>query len=154
MIPGDTQEEVVDASEEEEVEASEEDSPKKIPSKRVARVGYARKCVYKNCENKGSLNKMLSSIEDEDLKEWGDSVFKALRAKSDRIPDNPTVYGTMWTKRSGGRTTEVAAIMDSGCTHPLTTLMVNQALEMEIIPLDREIEIVEASDSYCESWAL
>ena len=33
----------------------------------------------------------------------------------------------------------------SGCTHPLTTLTVTQALKMEIIPLDREIEIVEAS---------
>ena len=90
---------------------------------------------------------MQSSIEEEDLKEWGDGVFRALRAKKDRNPDNPTVYGTMWTRRSGGRSTEVAAIMDSGCTHPLTTLTVTQALKMEITPLDREIDIVEASGS-------
>ena len=145
MIPEETPEEIVEASEEEEVEESEEDSPKKIPSNRAARVGYARKYVYRNCKNKDSLNRMLSSIEDKALKEWGDGVFKALRAKSDRIPDNPTVYRTMWTKRSGGRSTEVAAIMDSGCTHPLTTLTVTQALKMEIIPLDGEIEIVEVS---------
>ena len=69
MIPEETPEEIVEASEEEEVEESEEDSPKKIPSNRAARVGYARKYVYRNCENKGSLNGMLSSIEDEDLKE-------------------------------------------------------------------------------------
>ena len=35
--------------------------------------------------------------------------------------------------------------MDSGCTHPLTTLTVTRALKMEITPLDREMEIVEAS---------
>ena len=136
--------EVSEASEEEE-EVSEEDSPVKPTSQRASRVGFARKCVFKNCENKGSLNQMLSSIAEEDLKEWSDDVFRALKARKDRNPDNPTVYGTMWTKRSGGRSTEVAAIMDSGCTHPLTTLTVTQALKMEMTPLDRELDIVEAS---------
>ena len=87
----------------------------------------------------------MNSIEEAELKEWGDWVFKALRAKSDRTQDNPTVYGTMWSKRTGGRSTEVAAIMDSGCTHPLSTLTVTKALKMETTPLDRELEIVEAS---------
>ena len=55
------------------------------------------------------------------------------------------VNGTIWSKRSGGRSTEVAAIMDSGCTHPLTTVRVTDAIKMEVTPLDRELEIVEAS---------
>jgi len=37
------------------------------------------------------------------------------------------------------------AIMDSGCTHPLITLTVTDALKMKITPLARDLEIVEAS---------
>ena len=84
-------------------------------------------------------------MNDKDKKEWGEGVFKALRAKSARSPDNPTVQGTMWSQRNGGRSTEVAAIMDSGCTHPLTTLTVTDTIKMNITPLERELEIVEAS---------
>jgi hypothetical protein len=89
------------------------------------------------------LNSFLSTMNEEDKKEWGEGVFKALRAKSARAPDNPTVQGTMWSQRNEGRSTEVAAIMDSGCTHPLTTLTVTKAIKMEITPLTRELEIVE-----------
>jgi hypothetical protein len=86
----------------------------------------------------------LSSKNDKDKKEWGEGVFMALRAKSARSPDNPTVQGTMWSQRNGGRSTEVAAIMDSGCTHPFTTLTVTDAIKMDITPLTRELEIMEA----------
>ena len=145
VVQDDPPEEIVEASEEKDVEESEEDSPKKVPSNRASRVGFARKALFRNCDYKSSLNKTLNSIEEAELKEWGEGVFKALRAKSDRTQDNPTVYGTMWSKRTGGRSTDVAAIMDSGSTHPLTTLTVTKALKMEITLLDRELEIVQAS---------
>ena len=51
----------------------------------------------------------------------------------------------MWSKRNGGRSTIVAAVMDSGCTHPITTMTVTNALNMEVTPLEKELEIVEAS---------
>ena len=51
----------------------------------------------------------------------------------------------MWSKRNGGRSTIVAAVMDSGCTHPITTMTVTNALKMEVTPLERDLEIVEAS---------
>ena len=88
VIQEDPPEEVTEASEEEDAEESEEDSPKKPPSNRASRVGFARKAIFRNCENKSSLNKMLNSIEAEDLKEWGDGAFRALRAKSDKTPDH------------------------------------------------------------------
>ena len=88
---------------------------------------------------------MLSNMNGEDQEEWGKRVFQALRAKSARSTDNPTVHGTMWSKRNGGRSTEVAAVMDSGCTHPITTMTVTNAMRMEVTPLSRDLEIVEAS---------
>ena len=78
-------------------------------------------------------------------KEWGNGVFQALRAKSVRTSDNPTVKGKMWSKRNGGRSTVVAAVMDSGCTHPITTMTVTNALKLEVTPLERDLQIVEAS---------
>ena len=45
----------------------------------------------------------------------------------------------MWSNRTGGRNTDVEAIMDSVCTHPLTTKTVTDALKMEIIPLERDL---------------
>ena len=48
-------------------------------------------------------------------------------------------------KGNGGRATTVAAVMDSGCTHPITTMTVTNTLKMEVTPLERELEIVEAS---------
>ena len=84
-------------------------------------------------------------MNEEETKKWGEGVFQALRAKSARSPDNPAVQGKMWAKRNGGRSTEVAAIMDSGCTHPLTTLTVTEAIKKNINPLTRPLEIVKAS---------
>ena len=51
----------------------------------------------------------------------------------------------MWSKRNGGRSTGVAAMMDSGCTHPITTTTVTKGMGMKITPLTKELEIVEAS---------
>ena len=61
-IPGDQEtppEEIIDA-ESNDSEESEEDSPKKVPSNRATRVGlpnFAKKTLFRNCENKSSLKK-------------------------------------------------------------------------------------------------
>ena len=131
--------------EESESEAeSEEDSPKHICN-RAGRVGHpntAKKTLFSGNSN---LNSRLSNMTEEDQEEWGKGLFHALRAKSARSTENPTVHGTMWSKRNGGRSTEVAAVMDSGCTHPITTMTVTKAMRMEVTPLSRDLEIVEAS---------
>ena len=85
------------------------------------------------------LNKQLSNVSTEEMKKWGDEVFKALKAKSAKTDDSPIVPDKMWSKRTGGRNTDVEAIMDSVCTHPLTTKTVTDALKMEIIPLERDL---------------
>jgi len=124
-------------------EESEEDSPKHI-SNRATRVGLpnmAKRTLFKKTE----LNSYLSTMDEKDRKTWGEGVFKALRAKTARSTENPTVKGTMWSNRNGGRSTDADAIMDSGCTHPLITQTVTDALNMEITPLSRDLEIVEAS---------
>ena len=84
-------------------------------------------------------------MNDQECREWGGGLFKALRARSAKATDNLTVQGTMWSKRTGGRSTGVAAVMDSGCTHPITTKTVTTGMGMTITPLTRELEIVEAS---------
>ena len=96
-------------------------------------------------QEQSGLNATLNQMSDAEKKEWGVGVAKALRAKSDNAPENPTVYGKIWSKKTGGRSTTVAAVMDSGCTHPITTMTVTDALKMEVTPLERELEIVEAS---------
>ena len=46
--------------------------------------------------------------------------------------------------------TNTDAIMDSGCTYPLTTMTVTQAIKMKVTPLSRELIIVEASGKNLE----
>ena len=130
--------------EETEEEASEEDSPvKPAYNNRAARVGMppeiARKALFRD------LNEELSNMSEEATKEWGQGIFKALKAKSAKSDDSPIVMGKIWSKINGGISTNVDAIMDSGCTHPLTTMSVTEAIKMKVTPLSRDLVIVEAS---------
>ena len=88
-----------------------EEDNQSYTSKRAKRVGatnIAKRATFKY----PGLNAILSNMKQEDQKEWGEGVCKALRAKSARSQDNPTVHGTVWSKRNGGISTEVASIMD------------------------------------------
>ena len=100
----DNTEPVANESEEEfEEEQSEENSPKKPAcNSRAARVGII-KPIYKD------LNEELSNLQEEKNKEWGEGLFKALRAKSVRKEENPVMKGKM----NGGTSTTAEAIMDS-----------------------------------------
>ena len=133
--------EVIQEEEEQSEEESEEDSPVQPSSGRAARVRMAKRALFRPT----TLHRQLSNMNEEETKKWGEGVFQALRDKSARSPNNPTVQGKMWSKRNGERWTDVAAIMESGCTHPLTTFTVTEAIRKNINPLTRPIEIVEAS---------
>ena len=84
-------------------------------------------------------------MSEEATKEWGQGIFKALKAKSAKSDDSPIVMGKIWSKINGGISTNADAIMDSGCTHPLTTMSVTNAIKMKVTPLSSELIIVEAS---------
>ena len=102
--------------EETDEEASEEDSPvKPAISNRAARVGMPPEMTRRALLN--YLNTELSNMCAEATKEWGQGIFKALKAKSEINDDNPIVMGKIWSKINGGISTKVDAIMDSGCTH-------------------------------------
>ena len=62
-----------------------------------------RKPIYKD------LNEKLINLQEEQKKEWGEGLVKALRAKSVRKEENPVVKGKM----NGGTSTTAEAIMDS-----------------------------------------
>jgi hypothetical protein len=125
---------------------SEEDSPKhgSNRSNRVGLPNMAKRTLLK----KTGLNSYLSTMDEKDSQIWGEGVFKALRAKSARSTDNPIVKGTMWSNRNGGRSTDADAIMDSGCTHPLITETITDALRMKITPLTRNLESIWKESCY------
>ena len=140
--------EVETVLEESSASDSEEDSPVK-QNNRAARVGLpqglARKALFK-----GSLNEELSAMSIEESKAWGKQVFSALKAKSARAEDNPVVRAIVHSKLHGGRSTSADTIMDSGCTYPLTTMLVAEAIKKKVQTLTRELIIVEASGKKLE----
>ena len=87
----------------------------------------------------------MKNMTDKATEQWGQGIFKALKAKSAKSDDSPIVSGKMWSKINGGISTKVDTIMDSGCTQPLTTMLVTDAIKMKVTPLARELIIVEAS---------
>ena len=145
--------ETADGEESESEDESEEDSPR-YQSQRANRVGVpnlAKRTLFKT----PGLNAILSNMEIEEQRKWGEGVFQALRAKSARSQDNPTVHGTVWSKRNGGLYTEVASIMDSGCTYPLTTVAVTNAIKMEVtllVGLFCPVSFYESIDIYYRTF--
>ena len=80
------------------------------------------------------VNEELRNLQEELKKEWGEGLFKALGAKSGREKENPVVKGRVWSKLNGGTSTTADAIMDSGCTYPISTKTVTDAMKVEIKP--------------------
>ena len=64
-------------------------------------------------------------------KKWGESVFKAYRAKSVEDEENSVVKGRVWTRLNGGTSFKRDTIMDSGCTYPVTTKTVTDESDSE-----------------------
>ena len=85
-----------------------------------------RKTIY------AELNKELSSLQEEQKKECGEGLFKALRAKSTREEENPVVKERVWSKLNGGTSTTTEAMIDSRCTYPITMKTVTDEITVEI----------------------
>ena len=71
-------------------------------------------------------------------------LFKSIRAKNAREEENPVVKGRVWSKLNGGTSTTADAIMDSGCTYPISTKTVTDAMKVEIKPLEKELTVIES----------
>ena len=86
-------------------------------------------------------NDQLSNLKEEEKKEFATSY----RARSAKDSDSSAVKSIAWSKLHDGNSSKTDAVMDSGCTFPLTTTAVTTKMKTEIIHLKEELNIVEAS---------
>ena len=69
------------------------------------------------------------------------------KAKQD---DDSVIPSTAHSKIVGGRFTHTECVMDSGCSFPITSTAVAEALGVEVKPLTKKLEIIDASDRIME----
>ena len=74
------------------------------------------------------------------------SKFTAFRAKLARKDDDSVIQSTAHSKNVGGKCTHTECVMDSGCTFPITSTAVAKALGVEVKPITKKLEIIDASD--------
>ena len=91
------------------------------------------------------LNEELSNLRDDQKKDSSASVFKAYRAKSTKEGENSEVKAKAWSKLNRCLSLKTDAVMDRGCTYPVTTTAVTKEMKAEIKPLKEEFTIMEAS---------
>ena len=60
------------------------------------------------------------------------------------------VKSKAWSKLHDGNSSKTDAVIDSGCTFPVSTTPVTREMKAEIIPLREEVNIVEASGKILE----
>ena len=90
------------------------------------------------------LNDQLSNLKEEEKKEFATS-YTAYRARSAKDSDSCMVKSMAWSTLHGGNSSKMDAVMNSGCTFPVTTTAVTREMKAEIIPLKEYLNIVEAS---------
>ena len=133
-------------SEEEESEISEEESPVKrdVPAQHKSRP--VRLAQYQSSSAVRSLNDQLSNMDDEERKnlKLTGRIKRVNIAKQD--DDEAVISATAYSKMIGGRCTHTECVMDSGCSFPLTTTAVTEALGVEVIPLKQKLEMLDASN--------
>ena len=66
------------------------------------------------------------------------------RAKAAKSGDNASMTMNVWPRLNGGESTETEGTLDTGCTHPVTTIAVVEDLKLEIEPLGEISEIIQA----------
>ena len=71
------------------------------------------------------------------------SLFRAKLAKED---DDSVIQSTAHSKIVGGKYTHIKCVMDSGCSLLITSTAVAEALGVEVKPLTKKLEIIDASD--------
>ena len=67
-----------------------------------------------------------------------------------REDDTPVTKSMVYSRMQGGRGTETDSVMDTGCTYPLTTTAVTEALGIEVKPLTGSLEIIDTSGKALE----
>ena len=75
---------------------------------------------------------------------------KAFRARIAKQDDDSVIPSTAHSKNVGGRCTYTEYVMDSGCSFPITSTAVAEALVVEVKPLTKKLEIIDASDRIME----
>ena len=58
-------------------------------------------------------------------------MFKAYRARSSKEGYSTVVKAKAWSKLNGGKSSKTDAVMDSGCTYPVTTMAVTKENKAE-----------------------
>ena len=94
------------------------------------------------------LSAKLKNMEEEERKETRGGVKKsyiAYRASVARENDFTITKAMVYLKMHWGRGTETDSVNDTGCTYPLMTTAVTNALKLEVKPLQGTLEIIDAS---------
>ena len=86
------------------------------------------------------LNEQLSNLTEEEKKGFSSS-YQAYRARSARDSESSIIKSKAWSKLHGGNNTDTDAVMDTGCTFPVTTTTVIKEIKAEIFPLKEELDI-------------
>ena len=128
-------------------EISEEESPVKKGAKeaRSMRVGnqederrLAKRVTF------GLHQELEGMLEDEQIN-LGKSIFSALKAKSARETDSPTVKGKVYPSRHSNKYLTEDLCHDTGCTKPIISEEIVKDLNLQVKPLSRNMTIVDAS---------
>ena len=96
-----------------------------------------------------NLNEQLSNLNDEERKNFATKSF-ASRVNIARQDDDAVIPSTAYSKMVGGKCTHTECVMDSGCSFPLTSTAVVEAIGAEVMPLTQKLEIIDASNRIME----
>ena len=75
---------------------------------------------------------------------------KAFRANIAKQDEDAVIPSTAHSKIVGGRCTHTDCVMDSGCSFPITFTAAAEALGVEVKPLTKKLEIINASNRIME----
>ena len=107
---------------------------------RLARVGMsnAKKAIF-------NLEDELKAMSEEDHNKFGDSVFKALKAKTAKTQSSPLFRATVFPSRQSNKGREEDLCADTGCTKPIVGAEICREQKIHIQPLAGGMTITDAS---------
>ena len=97
-----------------------------------------------------NLNEQRSSLNEEERKNLtiNGRIKRVNIARQN--DDEAVISSTAYSKMTGGRCTHTDCVMDSGCSFPLTSTAVVEALGIEVKPLKEKLEMLDASNRIME----
>ena len=122
--------------------SSEEDSPRKSPIR-------SRHFRVLGDSAKKSLFQFLNTISEDEQEQLGEEIDRCCRAKtaSDVNEDTAVIFADLHSKLVGGKKTREIAVMDSGCTRDIVSEDIMKDLGLQMMQLDRPLNIVSADGS-------